>query len=249
VAIRFSRPGSVLTVVVAGVAIASIAVASFSSSSLWSSRRLHKAGPGRSEVMATMAQLGLDPEALAASGVTADQVPQLVADLRTAMAGAETGLIAADGACVKAQQSQSALEEDVRAGRGGAQALSSLKSARAAAAAAVSARDTLLESEFVAATASLGNAQTTALRAIRRNRLWQLPMEYAAVDRTEAQWVALKDALAGERIAAARGTSPSGAAHDLFTSASNDNAVSTARSRLQASGPAVKNAWIDALGQ
>jgi hypothetical protein len=248
-AIRFSRTGNILTVVIAGIALVSMGAASFSSSSLWSSHHRRRATPGRNEVIATMTQLGLDPDALAASGVTSDQVPPLFTDLGTAMASAETGLIAADAACMSSQQSQTSLENDVRAGKRGAETLASLQSAKTAAAAAISARDTLLESEFVAATASLNEGQIATLRAIRRNRHWLTPMEYAVVDRTEAQWVALKDALAGEQIAAARGVSPSGAAHDLMMSASSVDAVSTAKTRLQTNGAAVKNAWMDALGQ
>lgn len=58
---------------------------------------------------------------------------------------------------------------------------------------------------FEAGIASLEQPQQAALRTIRTHKSWKVPVAYKIVERTESEWVRLREALADERVIASEG--------------------------------------------
>ena len=69
------------------------------------------------------------------------------------------------------------------------------------------------------------------------------------VDRTEVQWVQLRDYLANERIAEKLGEEPDANAQAALAQIRNNLAVSTAKANLDANLAVVELAWAQAVGE
>lgn len=253
---EFNKPGRVLIVTIACVAgasavAASVALAARSASLMRARSSLQPpAEASRAVVAATLVRIGLGPDALAAVGVQANATAPIFSNLRSHLAEAQGDLLQAETTYMRAQQQLATAEEAIRTQGAGARAPQELESLRAALTSAASARDTLVAAAFTASTVSLTEQQTAALRTIRGNRgKWELPLEYLTVDRTEAEWVALREALTNQRVSLARGETPNSTCLELVSSAQNDNRVSTAAVALQSNRDAVTTAWANALGQ
>lgn len=150
------------------------------------------------ELEVLMLRARLDPEALAAVGVTG-------AGLSTQLAEAEDDLVTALGALDLADSDYAAarverdrLQRLVRSGQGTGEDVAALVVAKAGLADAEAARGTALDSAFTAATSGLTEDQRATLSQIRANAKWKwCPVQYRVLDQSEANWMALRDALSG----------------------------------------------------
>jgi hypothetical protein len=190
--------------------------------------------PAPAELRSALARCGLSPSVLTAAGVNAAGATTLVANVRQYLTDhpddlrdADSSVFAAQASCDqlmrKVQQGQASLQE--RAGYEAA--LGALDSARAG-------RDGVLAAVQTAALANFSSAQQGVLAAIRANSRWKLPVQYLTTTRTDAQWVALRDALANDRQAAAAGVSPDPSCHQLVVGADAVPSTSAAAQNLAA---------------
>lgn len=152
--------------------------------------------------------LGLDVDALAAAGVNAEAASVMLADLQEHLDEHGEDFVAsidAHNAVLKQADS------DTRMIQAGKRPADNVVTANAAAyASALADRDARRTAAINAASTRLPEGAKALLAVIRSNAGREVPPAYLTVSRTDAEWVAVRDALIAERQAAERGESLSG---------------------------------------
>ena len=204
-------------------------------------------GPSPVALEITLAASGLSPRALAAAGATAAQTAAALDAAKGAIASVQGGLPALEQSASAAARRVDRLEALARSGTATAQDLAELSSARAERVRAAQARDAALESVFAAAAAELPPEAAAVLRRVRGAH--DLPVAHRAAERTEADAVRLRAALAQARIAGARGEAVPDDARRVIEPAEALPAATAARQRLLEGQAAVTQAWNTAVGR
>jgi hypothetical protein len=214
-----------------------------------------KAKPARTAVFPVpgdfkvkLIRAGLEPRALCAAGVSSGVILTALQAAADNMNGAPTSLDSADASYATAVNTADALARRIQSGKASQEEIASYPAARTALASAQSAQQSVLDGYFNAAVANLPNAQRLALANIRANKGWELPAEYLVVNRTETEWVALRDALANERIAVELPGTLSQSCQALLATVRADGSVSAALTNVQNSLTSVTNSWNTAAG-
>jgi signal transduction histidine kinase len=167
--------------------------------------------------------LGLEADALAASGVNGEAATVILADLQAYLDENGDALFASIDAHNAAKKQVDMDERMLRAAKpeeGAAAHASTL-------AAAAADRNSRQAAALAAATAHLTDDQRTRLNTIRGNSGREVPAAYCLVSRTDAEWVALRDTLAGERQASDRGEQLPEAARTFLANIRADTTTAT----------------------
>jgi hypothetical protein len=187
---------------------------------------------------------GLDAGALSAAGVSANAATALVSAANAHLTDHAAALPNADTAFTTARRESDRLKRLIESGHGSQEDVGNYQTQSATLAAATADRDAALAAIVTAATAGLSSDQKTALARIRANQSWkEVGVEFLVVERTEAQWVALRDALAAERIAAAAGDELPQATQTLLATARANESVAAAHASLGTNLAGVTAAW------
>lgn len=195
---------------------------------------------------AWLGRVGLDPRALAAAGVLPAQVDQLAVDARTHLTEHVGALNAAQDAADAARQSLQVLQARVQAGLASAEEASLLASLRSSNAQAQATLDTAKASLVTASTASLSEAQRSALAALARNVRHEVPLAYRVVDREARSWHALRNDLAHTRVANQRGETPRPEVAQRLAAANADPAVAASLANTSTNLQPIAAAWANA---
>lgn len=195
------------------------------------------------ELAGALGACGLDAPSLAAAQVAPAAVPGVVQDVRSHLEGANFAAIA--DARHETRAALERLEASIQSGSATEQEEQSVAAARTAAAGAEAAFQTALGAVFEAGVAGLSPAQRTSLARIRANREYRVAVKYLGAERSEAGWVALREATAAMAIAASHGTNASQNAVALAGEA--DEGSSAAASGLSLL-PQVRAAWNAEVG-
>lgn len=191
---------------------------------------------------------GLDARSLCAAGVSSNTILATLQAAADYMNGAPTSLASADTTYASARNVADALLRTIESGKATQEELANYASTQSALQAAEAARASVLDGYFSAASANLPNAQRVVLGNIRANASRGLPAEYLVVSRSEADWVALRDALSNERIALELPDTLSQSAQTLLTTVRADQAVAAARTRVESNLTSITSAWNTAAG-
>ena len=143
---------------------------------------------------------GLNPEALAAAGVTTAQVEAMCNALRADLVEVQPILSAADAGVAEGRTNVGRLKRLIRSGKATADEVSQLEQAKASCEAALAEQGNCMNHFHAAACAVLTEAQRETLSRIRRNSKWKVPTPYMVLDRTPEQWMQLEEYLDVERI-------------------------------------------------
>lgn len=250
---RFFRPGGI-----ANLALGAIALVVFLAVGVASIPKLGGSGggvpevsvpPTPHEVAVALTRAGLDAASLTAAGLASNQITAMVAEAHEHLLENMDDLRLADEAWASARREADRLEALIRAGGGNGEDVQALAAARATLENESSARDGALAGLFSAATDELGQGPVGLLTTMRQNREagWDLPVEYLTLTRTQAQWVALRDALANVRISANLGEEPDGECATLVAGASAEGSVASAKTSLDAHLATNAAAWQSAI--
>jgi hypothetical protein len=203
-----------------------------------------------SNLVTALFRAGLQPESLAAAGVSAESTTTLVGNVKTWLAQNASMLSAADTRLGSAVPAKEALWRKVQSGLGSHDDVTSLDAAVTEFNAALAGQASTVSAMFDAGTASL-SSQTKATLALERTSqlAWGLPMQYLVKDRSQADWVALRDALDNERVSAKLGEDPDQAMQALLATVRADSAIATAKTSLDTKLGAVTAAWEAAAVQ
>jgi len=197
------------------------------------------------ELEVTLLRAGLSPEACCAAGLNAQQTDALIDRARTHMETAIDGLRTADETFMSAKASHDQLRRLVQAGNATQQDIAALTDAKTAFNTAATDRQARLDAAYTEAVEGLEAAPK--LDTLSDNSGHRVPAQYRIVTRSEAQWVALRRALADVRIAADLGEDPPQESVDLIAQADSDQAVSAAATSLELNLDAVAAAWNTAI--
>lgn len=154
--------------------------------------------PVNTEFAGVLIRVGLSADTLAAAGVTSTQVSGLASAVRTQHN--PVTLRGLDGAHTQAKATRDRLSRLVRSGLGTPADVSALAQAETDFTNAQNARQGYLDGLRAAGLATLASAQAAIVQTSTANRSWELPPQYLVKSRSQANWVALREALATKRI-------------------------------------------------
>lgn len=186
---------------------------------------------------------GLDAKALAAAGVSSGSIASVLQAASAEASEAPSALSQADATYATWRVEADRLERLITAGKGTQEDVAAYQTAKANLASATSARAAILDGYFAAGIEGLASGQRTALTKIRANRSWELPLEFLVVDREEAEWVQVRDALANERIAVDLPDTLSQAAQQSLAGWRANASVAAAKASFDANLASVTSAW------
>lgn len=240
---NLTKPGSVLTLILSLMVGGSLTGAVY-----WTMRANTAANgmllaPTDTDLDITLRRAGLDPAHLAAAGLTGGEVSTLVSNARTDLLSRFNDLSTADGDYALAKGSHDRNGRVVRSGLATAQDLSNFNAASTNKSNAESSRQTHLEACYSAATAGLSPAKLATLATLKGNSQWKMPVQYRAANRTEGDWVTLRNALANDRISTERSESPDATLHQFLLDADANSNVAAAKSSLDNGLATIESAY------
>lgn len=184
-------------------------------------------------VESALGSLGITPKVLAAADLSAAQVGQLA---RASAAYLHTNIAtfrAARENAYQAGREVDRLRRLIQAGQGTAQDVAALAAAQSSLNSARSQEQTILNAALAEGGEELTPQLFAKVNLFRANKLlWDLPERYLGDNRTDEQWVALRDAIANETIAARLNQEPDPAAHQLVLAAQSTPNSSAAAANL-----------------
>ena len=199
------------------------------------------------DLATALLRAGLSPEAIAAAGCSAADCEDVIEAANFELVNADPSLAAVDASYASARVEHDRLKRLIQSGKGSDEDVASYQTAKTDLENAEAAREALMDDLFEAACGELTEAQAGALTTIRGNAHWGLPMQYLAADRTQQEWVDLRDALANVRISADFGEEPAAECVSMIDTCDLDAGVSSAKSGLDTYCSAVEAAWDGAL--
>ncbi len=204
--------------------------------------------PTSNQVAAALMRAGLDAEALAAAGLSTSAVGNVVNDVAESLAADQADLELADSDYASAKGQCDQLRRAIQSGQATDEQTNAYPTATAQFAQAEAQRAALLDAVFTGGAADLSQSQRATLATIRGNRRWNVPLEFLVLDRTEPEWVLLRDCLANERIAAElQDEDPDPQAQALLTQLRSNPLVSAAAASLEANAAVIADAWEQAV--
>jgi hypothetical protein len=202
------------------------------------------------EFRGALLSAGLDPAALTAAGVTSQELPGVLSDARDYLTEHIADLRAAASSAASNSHTADRLTRAAQAGVASQDDLAQLATAQANAATASGQRATILGALRAAAIADLSEAKRSAILTLAGAGAGDrvLPIQYRLASRTEAETVALRDALANVRIAAKLGSEADGESTSLVNAANANQDTAAAAARLSGL-PAITTAWESGTAQ
>jgi len=246
-----SRSGAFFSVALLGVVSVPLVVKFASTAAVAAASEAQGEGGGNqapaSNIDVLMIRAGLDARSLAAAGVSGAQVSSVASALAAHVAQAPS-LSEADQALAQARVAHDVLDRKVGSGTATSGEIAELAAARQALEAARAVCAARVDALHAAGSAVLSQQQRMTLAMLRFNADKPAPIEFKVVERTEAEWVALRDALSNERSAAANGEQSNAACQTLLGSARSNSAVAAAKSACDTNLASIQSAWSVAAG-
>ena len=206
------------------------------------------AAEGQEGAEVALIRAGLDGEALAAAGLSAQETTAVVTAFEEEWGEAAAALAQADEGYASARVASDALTRKVASGLASQEEVAALAAAKTALTNAEAARTAAVDGLFEKATIDLAAAKTATLYAIRANRGQDLPVEFLVKSREHTEWHALRKALSNERVCAKIGDEPDQAMQSALATWRADQKVAAAKTAVDTNGDAVKAAWDSAVG-
>jgi hypothetical protein len=198
--------------------------------------------PVNTEFAGVLLRIGLPADALACAGVGSGQVAGLVAAVEAQYSAEQLATL--DRAFIEAKATRDKLVRKVRSGLASEAEVVSLRQAETSFNNAETARKNHLEALLNAGLGSVSAEQAAIVRRIQKNRSWGLSTELLVRDRSEPDWVALRAAVATERIAAEdeQETCPQ-STQTFLAQVRGESDIAAAKVNLDTSLASVQTAW------
>ncbi len=195
-----------------------------------------------------LTRAGLGADQLAAAGVDASRIGEVISLARGLLGEHGQSLAAADDSYRTAKVELENLQAKVRAGAALDADTARMRAVEAALTQAEAQRKAMLTAVIAAASSVLTHEQTQTLAAIRSFPR-DLPLKYRAMAPDAAKADALRDGLGQARSASATGEDLASETATLLAQADANPAASAAQSRLNSNAAAVRAAWDQAVGR
>lgn len=194
---------------------------------------------------ATMMRVDLGADRLAAAGVSTQATTGTI-DTAIAKVG-QVALESADASYAAAKPTADALQRKIQSGLATAEDVTAYQQASSQLTSATAARKSALDEVFNAGITGLPADQRALLTTIRANAGWKLPVQYLTVNRSEADWVKLRDYLDARRIYQEAGEAVPAEVTAFLATVESAAAVSKAKSDLDAGLATIQSAWNAAV--
>lgn len=192
--------------------------------------------PTRAEVTAAAMRAGLHADSLLAAGVSSASFASIVSSVYEYLTAHAGQMRTLDAQVDSARRAASGPRSDAPP------PLTTMTLDQA-----VAARDAFYAAVFDAATTSMTQEQKSMLRSQKQNKGKSVPAKYTVVDRSDAEWVALREALADQRIAARDGREANAEVRQRIATADANSVVAAAGQRLSGDRAAARAAWTQAI--
>ena len=202
--------------------------------------------PTSSEINLLIRSAGVNPESLAAAGVSANTIAAIISGASGYIVPNFNAIKANHDTLGRERKTRDTLQRLVSASRATSQQRTDLATAITNVAAAQATRNAYLAAIRQEIDTNLTPAQIIALNTIIKNTKWTHPIQYKAANRSEQDWIDLRDCLANIRIANKQGQQPDPAATTFVAAADANAAVSAANSSLN-NLPFIQTQWNNAL--
>lgn len=239
--IAMSKMGSLMWTRRASLVTAALAGILLIASSVWIAMLgVHQPAPTppptRGEVTAAAMRAGLHADSLLAAGVSSASFASIASAVREYLAEHPGQMRTLDSQVDSARRSANTRPSEPPPPQG----TMTLDQAN-------DARDAFYAAIFDAATTSLSQEQKSMLRSQKQNKGKSVPAKYLVADRSDAEWVALREALTDQRIAARDGREANAEVRQRITAADANAAVAAAGQRLSGDRTTVRTAWTQAI--
>lgn len=193
-----------------------------------------------------MAAIGFSPDLLAVIGVTPSELASLVAQANETAATDLNAIRSQSAAVSAASKSLAAKERELRLAVNDTSRNTILDQIETLRSQLATAR-----SQLAATTAGVRSAYRGWLQADEQDRLdvvstkpsMQVPLYYATVSRTEADWVKLRDSIASQRYAVRKSVELDSAIAAYLETINADQNVSAAKTRWEANATQLRGMW------
>jgi hypothetical protein len=212
--------------------------------------------PTPNEVLGALHRVSLDAESLAAAGLGEIEAESVAENLIAHLTQNGAAMTTADNAYANARAAHDQLMRLVRSGTAAPEDLTAFATAQSTLASATSAREAAVDALYEAAIDEIEDEDALAIlqkvRAHRQSSWRNIPVEFLTIERTEAEWLALRNALAEERIvdSGGEGAGPEGAvssaSSSLLTTARANGTVEAAMTGLNENLTAIESALNEA---
>lgn len=196
---------------------------------------------------ATLIRAGLHPDALAAVGLTAASIEGAIGHCRSACEGSDAPIADCDDAVAELRPRVDRLRREVRSGLASEDQVAELARLKTDLEAAKAGQDAALVEIQNGICETATEAQVATLRTIYANRRWKFPVQYLVVERSEADWIRLRNCLGEERTAPELGDEIDEACARFLAEVRAHPAVQEATACLDANCSSVEFAWNSAL--
>lgn len=207
--------------------------------------------PRRGELHSALARLHLTPENLAAAGVTAGDVPSLLAAVAIRIGAPTPTLMELDASYRTTNARSDALRRAVQGGRASDAERSEYAALAAELRSIEESRTAILAQAKTSALAALSGEQADALNQLSATASVAVPTEYrlAPLDSSQDQdlWVRLRDALAQQRYAQEHEEALDPFAQNAIDTLGAAESVTAARNNLANNYASVADAWTAVL--
>lgn len=199
------------------------------------------------EVDAALGELGLTPKVLCAAGLSAQQTTAFAGAAATSMRSHIADYRAAQDSVGQARTEFNRLLRLVQGGAPSPEDITALNTAQTTLGTAIAQRQAVLDTVMADGAAQLAAGPLSLLNTFRAgHRAWDISESYLGDPRSQHDWVALRDALANDRISSALGVEPDNASHQLLLNAQALPNAANALGNLP-NLPDISNAWSQAL--
>jgi len=192
---------------------------------------------------------GVGPEALASAGCSASHATTAITQLREEIVTLDSQLETSRLALQQASNERAQLASIVRSGTSTSQQRAALVAAKAAEQAAGADLASAIAAVFDSATDGMPGNLVQGLDRIRSNTAHELPAWHLTTVREDRDWLAIRRAVASERIHQRLGEPVPPEVQAILLAASADPNVAAAKVSFETNGPDVAAAWNDAVWQ
>lgn len=217
---KHSRRGTVLQVILGVFTLGAVGFAGILSVRVPVAKAPFSEESHPREVESALGALGLTPKVVAAAGLTSQQTGSFADAAASYMHTNITAYRTAKNNAYLASNEVDRLTTRIRSGQGNQSDVEALATAQANLNTAHSQEQAVLAGALAAAGEEIPTEVFAKVNLFKANKLvWDIPEQYLGENRTQEQWVALRDAIANDTIATRLNQEPDPSAHQLLLAA------------------------------
>jgi len=196
------------------------------------------------DVEVMLLRIGITPDGLAAAGLNSTTVQAALANEHAALDDATALLVAHDGTCSTLKVEVDGLRRLIGSGEASADEIARMAIAKVELASATNARQTFLMTVCMALCEHFNGTAATCIDQLASSKRWKtIPVEYRTQERTEAQWIEIRNALAAKRTHEKAGLAVPEEVTQFLATLNSDQQVATATSSCNSNLPGVDAMW------